>query len=240
MARLIRSITKKISEISRAERHRMFELLDEYYYGVTKLTFNRDFDEKDAVMLVLDSKTQKIVGFSTFMILDLEADGRIVKGFFSGDTIMDKEYRNSTALGVEIGKNFREALDRYPQHLLYWTLISKGCRTYRLLPLFFHDFYPRYNTETPRNIRMIIDALGRKKYPEYYNPVSGLIEFPDDIETEILKAGPEETTDRRLRDPHIRFFIEQNPGYVRGYELVCVAKISFINFTPIFTRMMRS
>lgn len=239
MAPFVAGITKTIPELAPKDTYRMLELLETYYDGVMEQKFFKDLQEKDGVMLILDSATQHIVGFSTFMIIDLDVGERVVKGFFSGDTIMKKEYRKSTALGVEIGKNFIEAIERFKEYSVYWTLISKGCRTYCLLPLFFYDFYPRYDAKTPGDIQAIIHALGRKKYPDYYNSSTGIIEYPEGVETEIFKTASEEITERRLLDPHIRFFLNRNPGYVTGNELVCVAKVSVHNFTPVFVRMLR-
>ena len=40
-------------------------------------------------------------------------------------------------------------------------------------------------------------------------------------------------------DPHIAFFLERNPGFVRGDELVCLTRIDEQNLTPAGRRMAR-
>lgn len=237
METLTHGITKPVSLLSLTERQQMLKLMMLYYDGVTEKQFNKDLDEKEAVMIMLDSKTLEVVGFSTFMILDLRVGGVIAKGFFSGDTVVHADYRKTTTMGVEIGKNFLAAIKRFPEIHVYWILISKGCRTYRLLPIFFREWYPRYDSEIPEDTQKIMDAFGKIKYPQNYDQQTGLITFSGSAET--LKPGVADANEGRLNDPHIRYFVERNPNHMQGYELVCTAKISVKNFAPIFVRMLK-
>jgi hypothetical protein len=41
----------------------------------------------------------------------------------------------------------------------------------------------------------------------------------------------------RAADPHVRFFLERNPGFVRGDELVCLTRIADDNLTRAGLRM---
>ena len=165
METLTQGITKPVSSLLYSERKQMLELMMLYYDRVTEEQFNRDLDEKEAVMTMLDPKTLKIVGFSTLMILDLKVENRLIKGFFSGDTVVHADYRKTTTMGVELGKNFLSASKRFPENQIFWILISKGCRTYRLLPIFFREWYPRYDCDTPEFAKKVIDAFGKVKYP---------------------------------------------------------------------------
>jgi hypothetical protein len=42
-----------------------------------------------------------------------------------------------------------------------------------------------------------------------------------------------------LRNPHIAFFVAQNPGHAQGDELVCLARIHHDNFSAAGRRMTR-
>ena len=42
-----------------------------------------------------------------------------------------------------------------------------------------------------------------------------------------------------MPDPHIAFFLDRNPGFVRGDELVCLTRIDDRNLTPAGRRMAR-
>lgn len=234
---LTQGITKPVSSLLARERNQMLELMTLYYDGVTEEQFNKDLNEKEAVMMIIDSKTLEIVGFSTFMVLDLRVGDDQIKGFFSGDTVVRMDYRKTTTLGVELGKNFLAAVKQFPENLVYWILISKGCRTYRLLPIFFLEWYPRYDKETPSCEKNIMDAFGSKKYLVNYDSLTGRIIFPNG--GEALKPGVAEAHEGRLKDPHIQYFVERNPHHMRGDELVCVAKVEVGNFAPLFIRMLK-
>src|SRR5690349_23459155 len=43
---------------------------------------------------------------------------------------------------------------------------------------------------------------------------------------------------QRLKDPHVSFFINANPGHVGGDELACLAELSRANLTPAGRRMV--
>jgi hypothetical protein len=121
---------------------------------------------------------------------------------------------------------------------LYWCLVSKGYRTYRFLPLFFNEFYPRHDADTPRAMRAVIDAVGRAKYPERYDAASGIIRAT--ATSDRLRQELGETSEGRQRDPHIAFFHASNPGHVRGDELCCVAPLRHENFSVSARRLIQS
>jgi hypothetical protein len=55
-----------------------------------------------------------------------------------------------------------------------------------------------------------------------------------------LRSGVAEITEQRLRDPHVRFFAERNPGHASGDELCCIAPLTRENFTPAAYRVIGS
>ena len=127
-------------------------------------------------------------------------------------------------------------LARQSDRRLFWFLISKGYRTYLYLPVFFHAFYPRVGAPTPRFERELIDRLGALKYPRDFNPRTGVIEFAESHGH--LKPELAHVPAHRREHPHVRFFLQRNPGYVRGHELVCVAEISPANLKERARRMV--
>ena len=120
---------------------------------------------------------------------------------------------------------------------MFWFLISKGYRTYLYLPLFFHEFYPRVDAPTPPFERELIATLGTLKYPGDFNPATGVIEF--DESHGHLQPMLADTPGHRREHPHVRFFLEANPGFARGNELVCVTEISPANMRGLARRMLR-
>ena len=140
------SQTKKVIACSEQEKEVFYQLLCQCFLGVTWHDFMRDFQEKDAVMILRKEHSEgEIVGWSTLMVLTLTLLDTEVKAIFSGDTAVLPAYRSSTGLGVELSRYFLQMREQFPQHTVYYILISKGWRTYKIMPFFFKEFSPRYD-----------------------------------------------------------------------------------------------
>lgn len=232
------SETKPVSALSATELATMFGLLSIEFLGVSRHDFLQDLEEKEAVMLLrIQDSHGEIVGFSTIMLLELPIASRKVTAVFSGDTTVLPQYRHSTGFGVEIGRYFLSTIESFPGHEVYYVLISKGWRTYKILPFFFKEFSPAYDSVPKHEDKEVIDAFGMMKYPKEYNQSKGLIIFSK--ETQRLIPGSIDALPRENPDQHIRYFMERNPTYLSGTELVCVAPVRESNFTPAFRRILR-
>jgi hypothetical protein len=120
---------------------------------------------------------------------------------------------------------------------LYWLLISSGYKSSRFLPLFYQEFYPRYDRPNPPDIQALLDALALERFGSDYNPTTGVVRFAQGATP--LRSGVADVNAERLRNPHVRFFVARNPGHVQGDELVCLTQIDPANFTPAGRRMAR-
>ena len=229
----IRGETLATAELTSAERRACFELLRRLFLGVTWDDFVRDLEEKDAVMLLRDAETGAIGAFSTLMELDLPVAEERVHAVFSGDTAVLPEFRTSFGLGQELARAFVSAHERHAGRPVYYVLVSKGWRTYKILPFFFREFFPRHDARTPPFERALTDAFGAVKYPGRYR--DGVLRFGADAPR--LRPGSVDAFPAR-EDPHTAFFLRANPGYLAGDELVCVARIAPANFTPQTARLL--
>ena len=207
----------------------MFALMDRHYDHVGREAFERDLAEKRWVIQLFAGKGDELVGFSTQMVLEASIDGRPVKSLFSGDTIIDPRYWGDRALMFVGGKLSLSLIDEYPGEELYWFLISAGYKTYRFLPVFFRQFYPRFDDPTPERTKKIIDALSVQKFGQRYDSAAGVIRA--DERQYHLRSGVADVTLERLRDPHVEFFVARNPRYALGDELCCLAPLTRENFT---------
>jgi hypothetical protein len=211
-------------------------LMDKHFENVSADTFAADLAEKQWVILLLDPVTEALCGFSTQVVLDVVVAGRRVKGLFSGDTIVARERWGDSALARVWGRLALSLIDRLADTEMYWFLICKGYKTYRFLPVFFREFYPRYEVVTPGWAKEVIDALGRQKYPASCDFAAGVIRASSGRDR--LRRGVADITAERLRDPHVRFFAERNPGHADGDELCCLAPLTRANFTPAAYRVI--
>lgn len=213
----------------------MYEIFARHYDCVSPVQFQQDLSEKDCV-LVLRNGEQAICGFSTQKVFRVSVGGKSVRAVFSGDTIVDQAYWGEQELGRCWCRYVSSVYWEQPDLPLYWFLISKGYRTYLYLPLFFEVFYPNYQAATPDFEQRVLDALGIAKFPHHYQSQNGLIEFPSSQGQ--LKPHLAEIPPRRMRDPHVQFFLQRNPAYANGHELACVAEISPANMKLFAGRIL--
>ncbi len=231
------SQTKQVSELTATERATMMGLLSVEFLGVNHYDFTRDLEEKDAVVLLRKGHDDgEIVGFSTLVVLDLPIHGRNVKVVFSGDTTVLEGFRTSGGIGVGIGCYFLKTIDSFPQHEIYYVLISKGWRTYKVMPFFFNQFAPHPDEPVSAKDKVVMDAFGQMKYPKNYDPDQGLIMFSQ--ETQRLKPGSIDAVPPPEPDAHTRYFLKKNPTYLAGTELVCVARVLTENFAAPLRRLI--
>src|SRR5690606_3642214 len=100
---------------------------------------------------------------------------------------------------------------------VYWLLISSGYKSYRFLPVFYREFYPCVDRPTPPEVKALMDELATARFGDEYDPTTGVVRFRQGATP--LRAGVAEVSRERLRDPHVRFFVERNPGHAQGDEL---------------------
>ncbi|EWM54060.1 GNAT family N-acetyltransferase [Ruminococcus flavefaciens] len=209
---------KRIHEFTESEISELYELMDEFYENMDPEIFRHDFYAKD-YCLVLE-KNGRIVGFTTQKLMTVNVDGKEVKGVFSGDTIIHRDYWGDT----ELFRSFAQYWFRYAEEHgeLWWFLICKGYKTYRILPLFWREFYPCRSCETPRDIKKIIDAYASALYPDEYNQTTGVVEYKS--VKDCLRKGVADIDERRMKNKDIAFFCQVNPNWENGNDLVCLAK----------------
>jgi hypothetical protein len=222
--------------VTDAQRDAMFALMDRHYQNITRAAFAQDLAEKQWVILLLDPQTEEVCGFSTQVLFDATVAGRPIKALFSGDTIVARDRWGDPALAHVWGRLALSLIDSLPDGELYWFLISKGYKTYRFLPLFFREFYPRYDVATPAWAATVIDAFGRSRYGDRFDPGLGIIRAGP--RGDRLRPGIADLTPQRRLDPHVQFFAACNPGHARGDELCCLAPLTRGNFLPAAYRVI--
>ena len=77
----------------------------------------------------------------------------------------------------------------------------------------FKECYPRYDRETPEHFRKIINEFAKSElregdtYDEETNVIKQkLVHLPENLAA---------VSEKDLQNPHIKFFVERNPGYTK-------------------------
>jgi hypothetical protein len=233
----------------------MFDLLGTFFAGVTRTTFDQDLAEKSHVILLEDQEGH-LRGFSTLLVYQTDVPDTNATVVYSGDTIVHRDWWGSPALAVSWLRAVRALTPSSTP--VYWLLLTSGFRTYRFLSVFWRDFYPRYDaTPVTRGGRLepdttaqidvasgfsrtngpaLVEALARERFGDRYDASRGIVRFdrPQVLVPELLDVASGRTS-----DPHVAFFLERNPGFTRGDELVCVTDLGDHNLTAAGRRIAR-
>ena len=191
------------TDLIAAQKEQMFALLDRHFGGVTREQFGRDLAEKNLALLLL--RHGNLVGFSTQLAYSTHFEGGLVNVIYSGDTIVAPEAWGSTALPRAWVAGVEALRATLPPGKCYWLLLTSGFRTYRFLPVFWQEFYPRFDRPTPPRTQRLLDRLAQDKFGNQFNPATGVVRFEN---PQRLRTGLDEIPGLgRESDPHIEFFL---------------------------------
>ncbi len=215
------------------DRDAMFALLSTSFTGVDRDTFESDLAGKNRVIL-LEDDSGSVHGFSTLQVYRSQATNVDATIVYSGDTIVDPRWWGSSALPLTWLRAVKQ-LAGPDGGDLYWLLLTSGFRTYRFLPVFFREFHPRYDSDGVAG--SLLDTLARERFGDLYDSERGIVRFdrPQVLVPELLDVPL-----GRTHDAHVTFFLERNPGYIHGDELVCLTRVHEDNLTRAGTRIARS
>lgn len=212
----------KRAEMNESNTRRMFELMEQSYDHVSHDTFIQDLGNKDYVGLLFD-RFKVIQGFTTFGINPKSTGSQNYSIIFSGDTIISPQHWGTQEMmrgwGISVGRIMRTDTTK----TWYWFLLSKGHRTYMYLPLFFNEYYPAIYEAKDNVLKSIADETAIKLYGGYYKEERGVIVFESKMGA--LKPALAQSTFDKQNKSHVKFFLEKNPGFDKGDELVCLAEL---------------
>lgn len=225
---------KRIAELTEDEHACMQQLYLAHYDGCTEQQVLADLQDKNEVILVRFNG--EIVGFTTLKVFEYPWQQLSVRIVFSGDTIVDRAHWGQQALAFAWIEKMGALKRERPELEMYWFLIVKGHRTYKYLPVFGKSFYPHWEIDRS-DLKPLADDLAKMRFGSDYNMVSGVVEFAQS--KGHLKADIALPTEEEMSKDSVRFFLERNPNYIHGHELVCLCEISEQNMKPLTRRIFR-
>jgi hypothetical protein len=216
-------------------RRQMYDLMVLNYHGVDWDEFNRNLNEKQFVMIGIVNGEAR--GFTTGRCFTQPfGDGRQAEVLFSGDTIIATSDRGNpiwSTLWLQHAMSLAQACDGP----FYWMLTSKGHLTYRFLPIWFKEFYPRHDRATPDDISELLDVLGRNYGGSNYDPQKCVARCSHG---QRLRGGVAEPGEKEQSNAHVKFFLERNVGWRDGDELVCIARLDIDNLRGSLARRLKT
>jgi hypothetical protein len=226
------TLFKGIANLTDETRREMANLYLTYYDGSSEVQFLSDLMGKTEVLLLTCEGL--LVGFTTLQVFEYNWGGKQIRVIYSGDTIVDRVHWGQQALAFAWIARMGELKREKPTLPMYWFVIIKGHRTYKYLPTFGKSFYPHWSIDRS-DLKPLADTLAREKFGDSYKPATGIVEF---IESKgHLKQDIALPTEEEKTKNSVRFFLERNPNYLRGHELVCLCEMEEENMKPLTKRI---
>lgn len=222
-------------ELSPPDAERMLALYESLYVLPNREIFWKDLAAKNEVLLLRSSG--ELVGFTTVQIYDFHFHGIRRNIVFSGDTVVHRDHWGQQVLARSWITRIGQLQRQEPNVPIYWFLVVKGHRTYRFLPAFCTRFFPHWEQSTPE-LKALADALAEDHFGSHYDASSGLIRYPES--RGHLKAAIAQPTEAERRLPAVAYFLERNPGYLQGHEMVCLFEFTEAAMRPLTQRLFRS
>ena len=225
----------EIKDVNDKDLDVMFQLMTDYYENIKKENFISDFRKKENT-IILRNENGEIKGFSTIVFHNLNINSKTVKILFSGDTIIHKDYWTHNDL-ANVWLRFAINKQLEINEPLYWLLISKGYKTYKYLNTFFKTYYPNPYVQIPEPEQSIIDEFGKIFYPDKYDKNAGILRM--NKSKDYLKEEFAEIPHEKIKnDKVVKFFLEKNPEYYKGNELICITNLSMDNINKAGERLL--
>lgn len=204
------------------------------YEATTQELFERDLLSKDEALLLHFGA--RLVGFTTLRVFGTVWQGEEIRVVFSGDTVVARQHWGQQTLSMNWVRRMGQIKRLQPGKRLVWLLLVKGHRTYRYLQVFAKTFHPREG-EHDASLAGLANHLAGQQFHEDYNPASGVVEFEPSrgqLKRDLAEPRPDE-----MSRAGVAYFLQRNPGFRRGHELVCVCDLEEGNMKPMTLRLFR-
>lgn len=223
---------KDISSLTSEDVSALAKLYLSHYSGTNRNRFIADLSSKNEILILTFDGV--LVGFTTLQLYERIWRGKPVSVVYSGDTVVDPDHWGQQTLAFAWIERMGKIKLEKPEIPLYWLLIVKGHRTFKYLPAFGRSFFPHWAIDRS-DLKPLADFLAQDKFGADYNPANGVVEFSESqghLRGEIALPTKEQST-----LPAVKFFLERNPRFIQGHELVCVCEIDESNMKPLTRRI---
>lgn len=226
------TVCKRIENITTKEHKEIIALYLSYYDGSNAAQVKFDLDNKSEIILM--TCANKIIGFTTLEFYEKKWQNKTIRIVYSGDTIVAKEHWGQQSLTFACITRMGVYKQEKPDLAVYWFLIVKGHRTYKYLPVFVKSFYPHWDYQSD-SLKALAEFLAVEKFADIFNPLKGVLEFPES--KGHLKEQYAYPNDNEKNKLSVKYFLQRNPDYIKGHELVCLCELDGENMKPLSRRV---
>lgn len=209
-----------VDDLEASLRQRLYAVYAAYYDASEAARFEADLAAKQWVILLW--RDDVLVGFSTVACARQVTPWGPVRVVFSGDTVIERDAWGDQALSRAFATLCGALWAQDAGTPLYWLLISKGHRTYRYLTLFARRYVP-HPLNDDAALRALADHLATARWNSHYDPARGVVSFPQSMGH--LREAVADVAPHLVKKPDVALFLQRNPGWARGDELVCLTAL---------------
>lgn len=187
------------------------------YQQSYKCTWEEFLEKKDSIDLYATYvDAGQIVGFTGMCYKKITVDGKNYMAMYVGQTVIPAAYRGKSLIQKTIIKLlFRHYVSHPFTRLVIWNN-AVTYRPYLIMAKGLKDYYPHLDKTHSGHYKNIQDTLGDIYYRKYYIPETGLVKK----DVNVMEAHEVNYTAKELADPHIRYYLERNPGSAQGHGLI--------------------
>ncbi len=151
----------------------MFRLMSSQFDRVRETQFLRDLDDKQRIILLRDAAGD-IRGFSAMTVIEAQLGRERIAAVYAGDTVIEPECWGHTSwlfAWARSGAWLARGSGVEKTHLV---LLTSTHRSYRFLPGFFHEYYPRTRPSDAPRCESPNGGLCASKVSDEYDAAPGV------------------------------------------------------------------
>lgn len=220
---------REVSGLDETEWGELWRFAEAYTVG-SETAFRASLRSKKFVVRL--RRAGKLVGCGGVDVYPVEHEGQRILVLYSGNLIFEPNLRGQSLVQREGFRVYLETRLRHPRTPIWLFYDTFSYKSYLMLPNNFRTFWPRHDRPTPPAIAALLDRLGQHRYGEDWNAARGLCRRGE----RRLKEGVASVDPAMLSHPHIRYFVERNPGYAEGDMLAVLVPLTAGNWLSVLGR----
>lgn len=223
-------VFRPVASLSDTDRDAIWAFASRYV-DTTRELFERSIRQKQQIGLAYaDRRGAELVAVVTIDVAAVEVDGRKVVRIFTANTLVREDHRGRNIIQRMAVATYLRARLRHPLVRMYWFFDTYSYRSYLLLPRNFSAYWPRLGAPTPPEVLCVMDAIARPLYGDAWDAGRGVVRADSGKRLKPFVAPIDEAVSQ---NPHVRFFLEQNPRHADGEMLVCMAPLTLANWSSV-------
>lgn len=237
--RSYQAIVKDTASLTEEEFNVLSIIYKNSYQGADLSHFREKILKKNKIVLMRNRQRDRIVGFSTFHSIERRVLGKKHIEFSSGNTALREGVWGYNFLQRAMSIELLKIKLKNPLTDVYLLMTSLSFKSYLMLVNNIRSTYPRYDRETPLHEQTILDAF-------LENVPANTVILHDGVK--LLRSlsptvAPLEHAanigELEIKNAHIRYYAQKNPGSSRGDRLGCISKIDFFSMLSFALKFMK-